>query len=157
MLDKNVLCCAYCSLNHRKPDISALSVIINPLVQMLTFLNTLRPSAFSGGVSDNQIYNRALRFIERRYMQQITAADIARHCSCSISTVSHTFSQCAGQTVKQYLTQLRIDQAKKLLKCTRLPAKTIAAMCGFNEPDYFSAVFKRIAGISPSDYRKEKL
>lgn len=156
-IDRNELWRTYQSLKHEKPDIDAISDIINPLAQMLIFLNMLRPSAVTADVSDNQIYNTALQFIERRYMQSITVADIAAHCGCSVSTVSHTFSRYAGQTVKQYVTFLRIEHAKKLLESTLLPVKTIAALCGFGEPDYFSAVFKRHTGSSPTEYKRSKL
>ena len=157
MINRNELLHIYQSLNHEKPDINTLSAIINPLVQMLIFLNMLRPSAVSVGVSDRQIYNMALRFIERRYMQRITVSDIAAHCGCSVSTVSHTFTRHAGKTIKQYVNFLRIEQAKKLLESSLLPVKTIAAMCGFGEPDYFSTVFKHHTGFSPTNYKKRNM
>lgn len=156
MLNQNELLRVYESLNHQKPDIDKLSVIINPLVQMLILLNMLQPpvNAFDGG--DNRIYNKALRFIERNYMEKITINNIAEYCSCSVSSISHIFPRKCGQTVKQYINSLRISQAKHLLSSSMLAIKTISALCGFEEPDYFSTVFKNYTGISPSGYRKTR-
>lgn len=151
--DKKELLNAYRGLNHQKPDMRDLSVLINPLIQMLKFLYMIRPSESSSAQIGNQIYSIAVRYIERNYMQNITLADIAAHCSCSVSSVSHIFSSCGGCSVGQYITRLRISQAKKMLKCSKLPIKSISALCGFGEPDYFSTAFKKYTGMSPSEYR----
>lgn len=153
MINRDELLNTYRNLNHKKPNIRELSAVIAPLVQMLVFLKYIRPSFMKKDIIDNQVYNMTLQYIERRYMQHISVSDIASYCGCSVSTVSHTFSRYAGQTIQQYITFLRIEQAKKLLKNTMLPMKTISAMCGFGEPDYFSTVFKRSTGFSPTKVR----
>jgi two-component system response regulator YesN len=81
---------------------------------------------------------------------------VADHVGMSASHLSRVFSQEEGQTYVEYLTALRIDRAQELLATTNLRAYQIAESVGYNDPHYFSAVFKRITDLSPSDYRERR-
>ena len=65
------------------------------------------------------------------------------------------FEKCIGQKPLDYLNKLRIDYAKELLQSGFYNIESVAAMCGFRDPKYFSTVFKRVRGISPSEYKKK--
>lgn len=56
--------------------------------------------------------------------------------------------------MKAYVVKLRIEQAKKLLQTSDLPINTIAAICGFENTNYFSSSFKKVVGSSPKEYRE---
>ena len=88
-------------------------------------------------------------------MQDLTIEEIAEACFCSVSTVCHLFKKHKNQSVKQYITGLRMEQAKKLLMTSKLPVSTIAVLCGYPNMDYFSTVFKKSEGLSPTEYRKQ--
>ena len=63
------------------------------------------------------------------------------------------FSQEACQTFKEYLTEIRIKKAKELLRMTTLRSAEISYQIGYNDPHYFSYVFRKNTGLSPSEFR----
>ena len=72
------------------------------------------------------------------------------HSPCHFSTV---FGAETGRTFKEYLTDIRIKRAKELLRTTTLRSSEIADQVGYNDPHYFSLVFRRTTGLSPKEFR----
>ena len=72
------------------------------------------------------------------------------HSPCHFSTV---FGEETGHTFKEYLTETRIKRAKELLRTTTLRSSEIADQVGFNDPHYFSLVFRKHTGLSPKEFR----
>ena len=123
-------------LKHRKEDLEKLSVIIKPLCHMLNALqiNILKPQESN----TNSMFDSMLGYIQFNFMQEITIDDIAYACACSPSTVSHIFKSNTGVSIKSYIGNLRIEQAKELLKTSNLPVSAIATLCGFSNINYFT-------------------
>jgi len=71
----------------------------------------------------------------------------------SAAHFSTIFSQTVGKTFISYLTSLRIEKAKELLSQTDMKLSAIAMEIGYNEPNYFSHVFKKLEGVTPKEYR----
>lgn len=142
-------------LKHTVENEEKLSVLIKPLCHMIALLQ-LYVSEAEFNSSGSSLFDSILQYIQMNFMQDISIFDIAYACSCSASTVSHLFKQHTGSSVKSYVTKLRIDQAQKLLETSDLPVNRIAALCGFENTDYFSTVFKKSTGTSPKEYRKRK-
>ena len=65
------------------------------------------------------------------------------------------FSQETGCTFKEYLTEIRIRRAKELLRTTPLRSADIAYEVGYNDPHYFSYVFRKNTGLTPSEFRQQ--
>jgi two-component system response regulator YesN len=65
------------------------------------------------------------------------------------------FSQEMGITFTEYLTGLRLNRAKELLRTSSLRSSDIAYQVGYNDPHYFSYLFKKNTGLTPRDYRRE--
>ncbi len=143
------------NLNHSEEDINKLAIKIKPLCYMLNLLQTERD-----GVpwisTKNTLFDSVISYIQRNFMSPITIKDIAKACACSESTVSHIFKNNFGKTVNEYITELRINQAKRLLKATDIPISRISLMCGFTNINYFPTAFKKHIGISPTEYRIKK-
>ena len=70
------------------------------------------------------------------------------------SAICPAFKQKYGVTVVDYLTELRIEEAKKLLLETDMTVSEVAEEVGFSDTSYFSKVFLKSAGIPPSSYRR---
>lgn len=152
-LKKNELLNVYDkSLNHEPEDFEKLTTIIKPLCHMVFLLQQLLTD-IEEIKTKNNLYDAILGNIQSNFMENITIKDIANSCSCSESTVCHIFKQYKGVSVNKYLNELRIRQAKKLLKTSNLPISTIALMCGFTNINYFPTAFKKAEGISPKEYR----
>ncbi|GGG05898.1 response regulator [Paenibacillus abyssi] len=89
--------------------------------------------------------------------QQLTLKKVCHHVSMSTSYFSTLFKTHTGKTFIEFLTQLRIEKAKELLKLTALKSYEIADQVGFSDPHYFSVTFKKFTGCTPTEYRQQKL
>ncbi len=84
-------------------------------------------------------------------------SDIAAERHLSYVQFARRVKQASGMNPSRYLAFVRIEKAKHMLSETSLPIKTISAECGFENQYYFSNVFRKVCGISPSEYRKNLL
>ena len=83
----------------------------------------------------------------------LTLADYARGVGFSVSQFSDLFKRHYGTSPMAYFSELRMQRARELLGFTKMSVKEIAAELGFDDPLYFSRAFKKVSGMSPSDYR----
>ncbi len=82
--------------------------------------------------------------------------EYARGAGLSVSQFSHLFKRHYGTSPMAYFTELRIQRAKELLDITHLSIKEVSWKLGFEDPLYFSRLFKKVSGISPTAYRVEQ-
>ena len=82
-----------------------------------------------------------------------TAAHVA---NISANHFSALFSQNMGKTFIEYITALRMDKAKEYLRCTSMRSSEIAGEVGYKDAHYFSYLFKKTQGMTPSEYRRSK-
>ena len=103
------------------------------------------------------IISKAIQYMEKNYAdEKLTLNQIARVTNVSPNHFSALFSQEVGQTFIEYLTALRMAKAKELLKCTDKRSGEIAFEVGYNDSHYFSFLFKKTQGMTPSEYRNGK-
>ncbi|NLP35698.1 MAG: response regulator [Clostridiales bacterium] len=106
---------------------------------------------------NNDVINRAKQYIkENYYKEDISLNSVASEVFLSPSHFSAVFSQKTGQTFIKYLTDLRMDKAKELLKCTDMRTSEIGYCVGYKDPHYFSYLFKKTQNCTPSQYRGGK-
>ncbi|MBQ7372204.1 MAG: response regulator [Blautia sp.] len=98
---------------------------------------------------------KAQRYIEEHYSQQLTVAEIAKEAGVTANYLSHSFSLECGVGITEYINLLRIKKAKELLVYSDKMVYEIAEETGYSNYIYFNQVFKKIEGISPSQYRKK--
>jgi two-component system, response regulator YesN len=99
---------------------------------------------------------RAKEYIEHHYADPaLSLNEVAAQANLSASHFSAVFSQETCQTFKEYLTEIRINKAKELLRMTPLRSADIAYQVGYNDPHYFSSVFKKNTGLSPIEFRSQ--
>jgi len=95
-------------------------------------------------------------YIDSHYTDpELSLNVVAAQANLSASHFSVVFSQETGQTFKEYLTEIRINKAKELLRMTALRSADIAYQIGYNDPHYFSSVFKKHTGQSPIEFRSQ--
>jgi len=94
-----------------------------------------------------------VRRIERDYMSEITVNELAAELSVSRAWLSRCFKEVTGKTIKEYVTDLRISHAKDLLTQTPIPIAEVAAACGYADAMFFSRMFKKVTGCTPSQWR----
>lgn len=101
------------------------------------------------------VLNTAVEFMNRHYMDEaLTLNTVACTANVSANHFSALFSQQMGETFIEYLTNIRMNKARELLRCTDLRSGEIAMEVGYKDPHYFSFLFKKTVGITPSEYRK---
>ncbi|MBQ1251546.1 MAG: AraC family transcriptional regulator [Firmicutes bacterium] len=101
----------------------------------------------------DMIYS-ALQYIEDHYSERFTLQDIADYVHFSAPYFSKVFKKEMDITFTKYITNVRIEKSKQLLKNTKYPLADIPAMVGFEEQSYFTRVFRTTTGISPGKYRE---
>jgi two-component system response regulator YesN len=107
---------------------------------------------FSDDFKDNIIYD-GIKFIQSNYEKDITLTEAAEASNLSVHYFSRLFKKEMGITFKEYLTKLRMEDAKRKLKNRDANISRIAKEIGYRNPSYFSKVFKEYEGKSPSEYR----
>jgi two-component system, response regulator YesN len=98
---------------------------------------------------------RARAFIDEHYADaEISLRSVAAQVMLSPSYFSVIFAREVRETFIEYLTRVRIDRAKELLRTTSLTASEITYQIGYNNPRYFFAVFRKVAGVAPNEFRR---
>lgn len=99
------------------------------------------------------LVDRAKKYIEENYSKEISMELVAEIINLSPYYFSKIFKKIEGTTFIDYLTFVRIEKAKELLYDHKLSLKEICFQVGYNDPNYFSRVFKKVTDISPSEFR----
>ncbi|MEQ1828972.1 MAG: AraC family transcriptional regulator, partial [Pirellula sp.] len=105
-------------------------------------------------VEPKYLVQAAIRFMESHLAETISVEHIAKEVGCSRARLFELFKESVGMTPNDYWVRLRINLAQKLLKKTNKSILEIAMDCGFSTSQYFSNVFRKYTGVSPSDYRR---
>ncbi len=97
---------------------------------------------------------KVLEYISKTSISQVNLKDAANHVHMNPSYLSQLFKQQLNKKFVDYVTEIKIQEGKKLLANTTLRMSEIAERLGYADVAYFSNNFKKITGFSPSDYRK---
>ena len=105
--------------------------------------------------TDNQLANRIIGIIRENYSN----SDLGIQFICdlvhlSASRVSSLFKNVTGETINQYIQNIRMDHAKVLLSTTELKIQDVGRKCGYLDSNYFTKLFRKKTGILPSEYRE---
>ena len=102
----------------------------------------------------NQVAEKIRTYIRENYMNEISMQDAARQFNYSDAYFCKLFKQCFDQNFTSYLTNFRINEAKRLLKDKNISIKDAGMKVGYYDSNYFAKVFKRVTGMIPSEYRE---
>jgi two-component system response regulator YesN len=109
------------------------------------------------GKRDNYSKTQALKaeeYIKENYMDEnISLNAMCRHMLMSLSYFSTVFKSYTGETFVEYLTRIRMENAKALLKTTDLKTYEVASKVGYSDPHYFGMIFKKTMGMTPTEFR----
>jgi len=105
-------------------------------------------------ISANYSVGRIQQYIEQHFGENITVGKLAEMVYLSESTMNRLFKKETGLTPFEYLIETRVGKSKIMLGRKNMHITDIAIRCGFNSNSHFTSCFKRVTGISPSEYRK---
>lgn len=106
--------------------------------------------------SDAQVkrmIEQAMIYLQNNYMRDISLDNCAEHAGCNPFFLSKAFKQVTGKNFIDYLTELRTDKAKELLRETELKINDVAERVGYQH-SYFNRIFKKMEGMTPTRYRE---
>lgn len=118
-----------------------------------TLLEAAEQLAGVSTVRSDEAVRVAMDFMQRSYDRPPSMSEVARAAGCSRARLFRIFQQAAGMTPNDYLQRLRVSRAGELLSHTTRPVTEIAISCGFSSSQYFSSVFRKYTGQTPSAFR----
>ncbi|MGB4659884.1 MAG: response regulator [Mobilitalea sp.] len=121
---------------------------LEKMVEACRNITTKREEQTSSIISKSKIY------MEENFSKDISLDDVSRIVDISPYYFSKLFKEETGENFIEYLTNIRIEKAKKLLQNRDISIKNICADTGYSDPNYFSRIFKKQVGITPTEYRE---
>ena len=135
-------------------QVADLSVIEESIKKALQKAIELREEKSRGKYQN--VLQSAVQYMEENFSDEnMTLNTVACVANVSANHFSAMFSQKMGQTFIEYLTGLRMNKAKELLRCTDKRSGEIALEVGYKDSHYFSFLFKKTQGCTPSEYRNQ--
>lgn len=156
LIKKEKLWDSYILLKKNIPSKKYIDTLIFPLKSMLELLYIKNANTSKDTFADNNdFFTDVVNYIKKNYTQNISSKDICDNFYCSRSKLSHIFNKKMGMSISQYIAFLRCETAKELLKTSSLSITEIAFSVGFKDSNYFTSVFKKIYGITPSAFKRQ--
>ncbi len=123
------------------------------LLDILSLMGRKKSNLLYGNSDINQKFVKICELMAQNYSKDMPIKQYAIMCNLSESRFTHRFSEIIGTSPKQYIINLRIDAAKELLINSDLSVLQIGESVGFLSQNYFSRIFKKQTGFSPTKYR----
>ncbi len=136
---------------HRFIDANQVSELKKVLYDY--FVDEMKENANKKESNHHGIISKAMQYIDENYANNISLNDVAEAINMSYFYFSRLFKESTGQSFSDYLTAYRIEKSIELMKDERLSIKQISYDIGYNDPNYFSKIFKKLKGITPTEYR----
>jgi len=135
---------------------SALELAMIELCRLVESRESLQERVEYSETECSRLIKSVIAYINEHYQEEIHLDTIARKFWVSPSYLSRQFKSKVGVNITRFITERRIQVAQRLLITSDLNITEIALQLGFKNANYFNAVFKKVQGISPREYRKHK-
>lgn len=156
-LIRHTLACCPAAAEHQLSDMNPLSEIsgmlfLDDLIRWLCRLTDLCRDLLQHTAGEGSM-RRVFAYIEQNYMAPLTLSMISEVAGFSPNYFCNIFKEYTGKSVNAYLTDLRIQHAKRLLTATNKSVNLIAEEVGYESSSYFIKVFKDVTGVTPNHFR----
>lgn len=145
------------TFHERKPygwQLQCKQILLTLILDMIAKLSKRDKSNYLDGQQEDFIM-RIEQYIQGNIYRHMTVGELAKHFHYHPDTLTRLFKSKRKQTLKAYIRQCKVDSSKNLLTNTHYAIETIAEMYGFTDRTYYSKVFKKVVGVSPTTYRKQ--
>lgn len=113
-------------------------------------------TALQGLADADDIINRVEAYIQAHFRENINREDVAAIAYITPNYLSKQFRSKKGMNLREYINQIRVEEAKRLLLTTNLSVSEVAGLAGYENISYFSTVFRKQTGMSPVDWRNSE-
>ena len=125
------------------------------MLRMLLYFTNIAESSRVFSSPREKLYYEILNYTNGEFRNpDFSLKDICRKFNISYSYASHLFAEFNESSFVIYVRNIRIEAAKRYLEHTTLPIIFTSSECGFSDSNYFSSVFRKETGMSPSEYRE---
>jgi AraC-like DNA-binding protein len=131
-------------------DLRYASSLLSHFLASMRYLGQFRRAKAS---AEKDIVEQAIHYMRENIENRITLAEVLRYVGYSQSHFSTVFKKKTGMSPLSYFNRLKVEHACKLLKTTDLKVNMICYKVGIEDPLYFSRLFSKVMGMSPTDYR----
>lgn len=146
--------------DYQKNALRETSYIKLTLLQLLLFLNNCKPNRQDAALAEinttQKLMFEILGYINNHYYEDLTLETVSEKYYLSTFYFSRTFKEVTGFHFVEYVSNVRIKEAKKLLLNSDFTINEIASAVGFHSNTHFGRVFKQIVGCAPSSYKKKE-
>lgn len=118
---------------------------------------TKRVEAEKSGIHKSKLVRQARDYVLAHIGESITTDVLAKELGMNRTYLCKLFSEDTGFTINQYVTQVKMEEARRLIDITQKPIAEIAEYLGYSSQSYFQKVFKSQYGITPGEYRNKRL
>ena len=112
--------------------------------------------SLGGNGQERNLEREVKTYVKDHLGEDITVTQIAEELHFNPQYLMRTFKAKSGLSIMEYITQTRLEYAKQILRDTDLPIKSVAMMVGYSDYAYFTRVFRKETGRTPSVYRSER-
>lgn len=123
------------------------------LLEIISLIGRKNAYMMSGGNDTNKRFEIVCEYIHNNFSANLTMKELATMCNLSESRFSHLFTEIFGKSPKQYIMNVRMENAKELLLDSDMSILEIGSAVGFDDQNYFSRIFKKHCGMSPNEFR----
>ena len=150
------------SYAQRAINLGAKGYILKPITQdkLVSIVEKVIQDEQNSEIEEQKNYEldmvtKVKRYIIDNYSEDITVKGIAKYFSINPNYLSNLFSKETGETITQYITRIRIEEACRILRISDEPIYSISFKVGYKDNQYFHRVFKRLKGKTPLEYRNQ--
>ena len=139
---------------YEKADVNYMKELIHTKAEFYQFfMNLFKEKNVEFGNTEMAV-DQVIQEIEQNYQTELTLSSLCEKYHISISYLSTMIKKKTKHTFTEYLTNLRLEYAKKLLVEEKITVSEVTEMIGYNDYFYFTKLFKKYVGVTPSKYRK---
>ncbi|WP_304408341.1 AraC family transcriptional regulator, partial [Bacteroides acidifaciens] len=109
----------------------------------------------SPSIMRNERMEKVIAYLNKHYTESVGLDEIASYTAMNPTAFCRYFKENTGKTFKEYVLDMRIGYACKLLNSSVMNISQISATCGFESPVHFNRIFKRVTGMTPTIYREQ--
>ena len=137
----------FISVMNQEQNMDELCYLLQDMVE--SFMDAM----FNAKDKGNAYVRKALQYIASNYEANLTLTGVAAYLGVSPNYFSTLFHKTVGESFREHLCRVRIEESKRLLLSTDISLNQIGLAVGFSDQSYYSKVFKRITGLTPGEYR----